>query len=71
MGALADAAGRLELARGLLRRMEDRSSAVRPAPESDGRVLPVAEPLDRLLPAGGLRRGPRSLSRPLRLPRPG
>ncbi len=50
-------AGRLELARGLLRRMEDRSVAVRPAPESDGRVLPVAAPLARLLPAGGLRRG--------------
>ena len=57
MGALA-VAERLELARGLLRRMEDRSAAaVRPVPESDGRVLPVAGPLARLLPAGGLRRG--------------
>jgi len=56
VGALA-VADRLELARGLLRRMEDRSAAVRPAPEADGRVLPVAEPLARLLPAGGLRRG--------------
>ncbi len=57
MGALA-VADRLELARGLLRRMEDRSAAaVRPVPESDGRVLPVAGPLARLLPAGGLRRG--------------
>jgi hypothetical protein len=53
----ADSSGRLELARGLLRRMEDRSEAVRPAPESDGRVLPVAAPLALLLPAGGLRRG--------------
>jgi hypothetical protein len=50
-------ADRLELARGLLRRVEDRSVAVRAAPEPDGRVLPVAEPLARLLPAGGLRRG--------------
>jgi hypothetical protein len=58
-GLPADPAGRLELARGLLRRMEDRSAAVRaaPVPEADGRVLPVAEPLARLLPAGGLRRG--------------
>ncbi|WP_219416577.1 hypothetical protein [Pseudonocardia nigra] len=55
----ADPASRLELARGLLRRIEDRSGSVRPAavPEADGRVLPVAEPLARLLPAGGLRRG--------------
>jgi hypothetical protein len=53
----SDPAGRLEVARGLLRRMEGRSDAVRPAPEADGRVLPVAEPLARLLPAGGLRRG--------------
>ncbi|MGH3614716.1 MAG: hypothetical protein ACRDRK_19410, partial [Pseudonocardia sp.] len=57
--ALRDAASRLELARGLLRRMEDRSANVRPvvAPEADGRVLPVAGPMARLLPAGGLRRG--------------
>ncbi|MEN3263555.1 hypothetical protein [Pseudonocardia sp.] len=55
----ADPASRLELARGLLRRMEDRSATVRPVatPEADGKVLPVAEPLARLLPAGGLRRG--------------
>jgi hypothetical protein len=55
----ADPASRLELARGLLRRLEDRSASARPlvAPEPDGRVLPVAEPLARLLPAGGLRRG--------------
>jgi hypothetical protein len=60
-GHRAEPTGRLELARGLLRRMEDRSEAVRPAPmsesEPDGRVLPVVEPLARLLPAGGLRRG--------------
>lgn len=55
--ARADPANRLELARGLLRRMEDRSASARPAPEADGGVLPVAEPLARLLPAGGLRRG--------------
>jgi hypothetical protein len=55
----ADAGSRLELARGLLRRLEGRSGSVRPAPvtESDAAVLPVAEPLARLLPAGGLRRG--------------
>jgi hypothetical protein len=53
-----DPASRLELARGLLRRLEDRSASVRPiTPEPDGRVLPVARPLARLLPAGGLRRG--------------
>jgi len=58
-GARADPATRLELARGLLRRMENRSASMRPAsaPEADGRVLPVVEPLARLLPAGGLRRG--------------
>jgi hypothetical protein len=59
-GARVDpAAGRLELARGLLRRLEDRSASGRPtvAPEPDGHVLPVAEPLARLLPAGGLRHG--------------
>lgn len=54
-----DPASRLELARGLLRRMEDGSAGMRPvaAPEADGRVLPVAAPLARLLPGGGLRRG--------------
>lgn len=54
-----DPASRLELARGLLRGLEDRASGMRPvvAPEADGRVLPVAAPLAELLPAGGLRRG--------------
>jgi hypothetical protein len=54
---VGDAAAKLELARGLLRRAEDRTVAVRPAPGTDGRVLPVVAPLARLLPAGGLRRG--------------
>ena len=54
---MGDAAAKLELARGLLRRAEDRAVRARPAPEVDGRVLPVAAPLARLLPAGGLRRG--------------
>lgn len=58
-GSRSDPGSRLELARGLLRRVENRFGDVRPvaAPEPDGRVLPVAEPLARLLPAGGLRRG--------------
>lgn len=64
-GAVGDAASRLELARGLLRRMEDRSDrsdAVRSAPVGPGEgrggsVLPVAAPLQPLLSAGGLRRG--------------
>ena len=56
MGA-SDAAVKLEHARGLLRRAEDRAVRARPAPEVDGRVLPVVAPLARLLPAGGLRRG--------------
>lgn len=64
-GAVVDAGGRvdperrLELARGLLRRIEDRSASARPVadPEPGGRVLPVPEPLARLLPSGGLRRG--------------
>jgi hypothetical protein len=57
--APADRASRLELARGLLRSMQDRSSARPPAtPDAaDGAVLPVAAPLAGLLPAGGLRRG--------------
>ena len=50
----ADAASRLERARGVLRGLEDRP--VEPA-EVDGRTLPVAAPLAALLPAGGLRRG--------------
>lgn len=50
-----DPAGRLELARGLLRRFEDRTGGA-PAAE-DARALPVAAPLAGLLPAGGLRRG--------------
>jgi hypothetical protein len=56
----SDAAAKLEHARGLLRRAEDRAVRDRPAPEADGgegRVLPVVAPLARLLPAGGLRRG--------------
>jgi hypothetical protein len=65
---VGEAAAKLELARGLLRRAEDRALATRPAPGTggrglpvgpgtDGRVLPVVAPLARLLPAGGLRRG--------------
>ncbi|GAY10103.1 hypothetical protein [Pseudonocardia sp. N23] len=57
----ADAASRLEVARGLLRRLErparlDPARAA-PTPGDDGRVLPVPGPLARVLPAGGLRRG--------------
>jgi hypothetical protein len=59
-----DPESRLELARGLLRRVEGRAQSRQPldvagpaAPSPDGRVLPVAAPLARLLPAGGLRRG--------------
>jgi hypothetical protein len=59
--ARADPASRLELARGLLRRVEGRTENVQPlaipVPGLDGRVLPVAEPLAGLLPGGGLRRG--------------
>ena len=57
MGASDAAAAKLEHARGLLRRAEDRTVRARPAPEVDDRVLPVVAPLARLLPAGGLRRG--------------
>ena len=57
MGSSDAAAAKLEHARGLLRRAEDRADRARPAPEVDGRVLPVVAPLARLLPAGGLRRG--------------
>ncbi|MHA6624602.1 hypothetical protein ACU61A_04235 [Pseudonocardia sichuanensis] len=58
-GNRSDPASRLELARGLLRRVENRSGGARPvaAPEPDGRVLPVVAPLAGLLPGGGLRRG--------------
>ena len=56
MGA-SDAAAKLEHARGLLRRAEDRAVQARAAPEVEGGVLPVVAPLARLLPAGGLRRG--------------
>ena len=54
-----DPAERLELARVLLRRVEDRSSGARSvaALGTDGRMLPVAAPLAPLLSAGGLRRG--------------
>lgn len=45
---------RLAVARGLLRRAERRRPV---AVASDERMLPVAAPLARLLPAGGLRRG--------------
>lgn len=66
-GVRPDAASRLEVARGLLRGLEDRTAGVRPVatpdddvslgPAAGGRVLPVVAPLARLLPAGGLRRG--------------
>ena len=49
------APSRLELARGVLRRVEERAGGG-PSP-ADPRVLPVAEPLAPLLPGGGLRRG--------------
>jgi hypothetical protein len=50
---------KLELARGLLRQLEERSEGARAVELTGGdtRVLPVAAPLARLLPAGGLRRG--------------
>lgn len=59
VGSRADPASRLELARGVLRGLENRAAGVRPvaAQEVDDRVLPVSGPLARLLPAGGLRRG--------------
>jgi hypothetical protein len=55
---VADAAGRLAAARGLLRRLEDRAAGARPVvePGADGRLLPVVPPLTELL-GGGLRRG--------------
>jgi hypothetical protein len=57
--SVPDPASRLELARGVLRGLENRAAAGRPVavPDADGRVLPVAGPLAGLLPAGGLRRG--------------
>lgn len=58
-GPRADPVGRLELARGLLRGFENREVSARAVEGTrpDDRLLPVAEPLARLLPAGGLRRG--------------
>ena len=58
-GRAGAAADRLDAARGLLRRLEGRAVGGRPAPSpgADGRLIPVAAPLDGLLPAGGLRRG--------------
>ncbi|HVH22740.1 MAG TPA: hypothetical protein VNA11_09810, partial [Pseudonocardia sp.] len=49
----------MELARGLLRGFENREVNARAAEGArpDERLLPVVEPLARLLPAGGLRRG--------------
>ncbi len=58
---MAAAADRLELARGLLRRFEDRTGS---APVDEGALLPVAAPLAPLLPAGGLRRGSTVAVRP-------
>ncbi|MGD9985664.1 MAG: hypothetical protein AB7S91_02595 [Pseudonocardia sp.] len=59
--ARADAASRLEMARGLLRRVERPArldpARVAPTPGADGQVLPVVPALARVLPAGGLRRG--------------
>jgi hypothetical protein len=54
-----DVAHRLAMARGLLRRLEDRAAGAHPVvePGADTRVLPVVAPLVALLPAGGLRRG--------------
>lgn len=54
-----DQGSRLELARGLLRGLEDRATGARPAAavEAGGRLLPVPGPLARLLPGGGLRQG--------------
>jgi hypothetical protein len=40
-----------------MRRIEDSSTSGQAAADPDARLLPVAEPLVRLLPTGGLRRG--------------
>ncbi|MGE3285582.1 MAG: hypothetical protein AB7J32_05690 [Pseudonocardia sp.] len=58
-GAPGPHAERLALARGLLRRAEERSArpAGDPGEAPDGRALPVAAPLAALLPGGGLRLG--------------
>jgi hypothetical protein len=58
-GPRADPTARWELARGLLHGFENRATSPRPGAGSpaEERVLPVAGPLGRLLPAGGLRRG--------------
>jgi hypothetical protein len=52
-----DRASRLELARGVLRGLEDRSARPPAVTDADDAVVPVAGPLSGLLPAGGLRRG--------------
>lgn len=59
IGSRVGPVDRLEQARGLLRRTEDRPARTRPpeGPEADGRLLPVAPPFVGLMPAGGLRRG--------------
>lgn len=64
-GTPAEAVARLERARGVLRSVEERAVGPRPGPaaaaggvgSAERRVLPVAEPLARLLPEAGLRRG--------------
>lgn len=62
-GPACDRGGRLELARGVLRRLEGRSERPHAAPDpgaagwEDDRLLPVSGPLAPLLPGGGLRRG--------------
>lgn len=52
-----DPAGRLELARGVLRRVERRAARATPPAATGERTLPVAPALARLLPLGALRRG--------------
>jgi hypothetical protein len=53
----AGEASRLEMARGLLRRLEDRGGRPAAEPGADGRMLPMVPSLTGLLPGGGLRRG--------------